>query len=123
MNLFLLNASTISAELLPLFIILVVMIVPISILLVIVLIKFIIKNVKRNKKVNKEEIINKYLLPFGEDNIISLDTNMRRVNVEVKDINKINIEELKKLGVGILITGNTVKCSSAEFAMAVEEKK
>ncbi|MGM9899167.1 MAG: hypothetical protein ACI32E_01145 [Bacilli bacterium] len=114
-----------NVELFPLFIALFVMIIPIFILLIIVLIKFIAKNINRKKSVKEsnEDIINKYLAPFGEDNIVSLSVNMRRVNVEVKDINKINIEGLKNLGVGILISGNIVKCSSIEFAQAVEEKQ
>lgn len=109
-------------ELLPLFIILIVMGIPIAILFIVVLVKFIIKNVKRvsKKNVSKEDIMNKYLIPFGEDNIISISTNMRRVSVEVKDIRKIDIEGLKNLGVGVLITGNVVKCLSDEFAKVIE---
>ena len=41
---------------------------------------------------------------------------LSRVNVEVKDIEKVNLEELKNQGIGVLISGNKIKCSNQEFA-------
>lgn len=124
------NLVLFNAEYLPLLIVLGVMIIPIFSLLLVVLIKFIYKNFKRNKSSKqkfksdeKEKIINKYLKPFGQDNIISIEAKMRRVNVEVKDVTRIDIEGLKKLGVGVLIVGNIIKCSSEEFANAVEKNE
>ena len=99
------------------------MVIPIITLLIIALIKFIAKNFKRNhKKVEtKEDIKNKYLAPFGDDNIVSISKNLNRVTVEVKDINNVNFDGLRNLGVGVLISGNTIKCSSAEFARTIED--
>ena len=53
---------------------------------------------------------------FGKDNVISVDTVMTRVIIEVKDVELVQLEELKKLNVGILITGNVIKCSSEEYS-------
>ncbi|MCI6509132.1 MAG: hypothetical protein PUH11_00435 [Bacilli bacterium] len=110
-------------NLLPLLIAVIVMVIPIITLLIIALIKFIAKNFKRNhKKVEtKEDIKNKYLAPFGDDNIVSISKNLNRVTVEVKDINNVNFDGLRNLGVGVLISGNTIKCSSAEFARTIED--
>ena len=47
---------------------------------------------------------------------------MTRVSVEVVDLSLVNLEALKALQIGVLIVGNTVKCSSAEFASHFEEK-
>ena len=56
------------------------------------------------------------------DNIVSMNVNMNRVTVEVKDINAVSFDGLRNLGVGVLISGNTVKCSSQEFAKIVSEE-
>ncbi len=110
---------------LPLVIALILMIVPIGVLLIVALVKFIIKNVKRNREKieSDEEIKNKYLTLFGEENIISISSNMNRVTVDVTDINKVNFDGLRNLGVGVLISGNTIKCSSAKFASVFAKKE
>ena len=110
---------------LPLIIALILMIVPISVLLIIAVVKFIVKNVKRNhnKVETDEDIKNKYLALFGEENIISISSNMNRVTVDVADINKVNFDGLRNLGVGVLISGNTIKCSSAKFASIFATKE
>lgn len=103
---------------LPLIISLVLMLIPIGILVVIAAVKFIVKNFKRNhtKVETKEDVKNKYLALFGEGNIISISSNMNRVTVEVNDINIVNFDGLRNLGVGVLVSGNTIKCSSGKFA-------
>ena len=110
---------------LPLIIALILMIVPISVLLIMAVVKFIVKNVKRNhnKVETDEDIKNKYLALFGEENIISISSNMNRVTVDVADINKVNFDGLRNLGVGVLISGNTIKCSSAKFASIFATKE
>lgn len=93
--------------------------VPVVLLSIIVVIKKIIKIARLSKKSNKPKSnLSKdaFLKLFGNDNVLSVDTVMTRVIVEVKDVDLVNIEELKKLNVGVLITGNTVKCSSEEYA-------
>ncbi len=93
--------------------------VPVVTLSIIVVIKKIIrifrktkKGVKANTSLSKEA----FLALFGPENVISVDTVMTRVIVEVKDVDLVNLDELKKLNVGILITGNVIKCSSEEYA-------
>ncbi|MCI6716896.1 MAG: hypothetical protein SOZ32_06895 [Bacilli bacterium] len=114
-----------SPVILPLVIALILMIVPIGVLLIIAVVKFIIKNAKRNHKSveSDEDIKNKYLALFGEENIISISSNMNRVTVDVADINKVNFDGLRNLGVGVLISGNTIKCSSAKFASIFATKE
>lgn len=114
-----------SPVILPLVIALILMIVPIGVLLIIAVVKFIIKNAKRNHKSveSDEDIKNKYLALFGEENIISISSNMNRVTVDVADINKVNFDDLRNLGVGVLISGNTIKCSSAKFASIFATKE
>lgn len=93
--------------------------VPIVTLSIIVVIKKIIRIFKKSKKTVKSNTSlskDDFLSLFGKDNVISVDTVMTRVIVEVQDVDLVNIEELKKLNVGILITGNVIKCSSEEYA-------
>lgn len=120
---FLANAP--SPEILPLIIALVLMVVPIVILLIVAVIKLMIKNAKRNRKrvETPEDIKNKYLVLFGDNNILSISRNMNRVTVEVADINMVSFDGLRNLGVGVLISGNTIKCSSSEFANIIDENK
>lgn len=96
-------------------------------LLMIVVIKMVIKHFKRVKKDKTKdtssEIKAKFLAPFGENNIISTSVEMTRVTVEVSDISKVSIDGLRELGVGVLISGNVIKCSSSEFAKVMNEEK
>mgnify|MGYP000242375730 CR=1 FL=1 len=77
----------------------------------------------RYDSLTDEDIKNKYLALFGEENIISISSNMNRVTVDVADINKVNFDGLRNLGVGVLISGNTIKCSSAKFASIFATKE
>ena len=45
---------------------------------------------------------------------------MSRVNVTVKDVDKVDFDKLKELNMGILVVGNVVKCASADFVALVE---
>lgn len=121
-----------------LWVITIVCILPIAVLALIVFIKLIIKNQKNRKalkeagtpevklekgKKNKKQNTTKYLTYFGsENNIVSVSKNLTRVTVEVKELEKVDLEGLKKEGVGILITGNVIKCSSQAFANQIELK-
>ena len=92
-------------------------VVPVVLLSIFVIIKKIIKIFKRSGKKKKSSLSkDAFLALFGKDNVISVDTVMTRVIVEVKDVDLVNLEELKKLNVGILITGNVIKCSSEAYA-------
>lgn len=58
----------------------------------------------------------------GKDNIISVNNEMSRLIVEVKDVDKVSGETLKELGAtGVLITGNVVKASFQERAKNIYE--
>ena len=93
--------------------------VPVTILSFIVVIKKAIRLLSKSPraKLTKTNLSkDKFLSLFGNDNIVSIDTVMTRVIIEVKDVDLVNLEELKKLNVGVLIVGNTIKCSSEEYA-------
>lgn len=111
-------------EMLPLIIALGILVIPTLILLFVVVGKLLIKNIKRNKKKveSKDDIKNKYLAPFGEGNVLAVSVVMTRVTVEVSDISKVDFDGLRNLGVGVLISGNVIKCSSKEFANSIEEQ-
>lgn len=117
-------ASGITPQTLPLIIAAILIIVPVSIVAIIAFVKVLIKHINRTKKSveTKQDVINKFIAPFGDDNIVSMNVNMNRVTVEVKDINAVSFDGLRNLGVGVLISGNTVKCSSQEFAKIVSEE-
>lgn len=93
--------------------------VPIFILIMINFFRLVFKHHKRVKATKK--VNSNYLDLFGEDNVVSVSKNLSRVTVEVKDIELVNLDELKNKGIGIMITGNTIKCSSQEFADQIEE--
>ena len=115
-------AGGITPQTLPLIIAAILVIVPVSIVAIIAFVKVLIKHINRTKKnvETKQDIKNKFIAPFGDDNIVSMNVNMNRVTVEVKDINAVSFDGLRNLGVGVLISGNTVKCSSQEFADQIE---
>lgn len=119
-----------------LWVITIVCVLPVVVLAAIVFIKLIIKNLRNKKalkeagapevklekrKRNKKGITTNYLTYFGnESNVVSVSKNMTRVTVEVKELDKVDLEGLKKEGVGILITGNVIKCSSQAFADQID---
>ena len=93
--------------------------VPVTVLSFIVVVKKAIRLLSKSPraKLTKTNLSKeKFLSLFGNDNIISIDTVMTRVIIEVKDVELVKLEELKKLNVGVLIVGNTIKCSSEEYA-------
>lgn len=94
--------------------------IPIFILVMFNFFKIVFKHRKRviDSKKNKGT---QYLEFFGEDNVISVSKNLSRVTIEVKDVELVNLEALKNKGIGIMITGNTIKCSSQEFADQIED--
>ncbi len=94
--------------------------IPIFILVMVVFFKMVFKHHKKMKNVNKKINAN-YLEYFGDDNVLNVSKNLSRVTVEVKDVNLVNLNALKEKGIGVMITGNTIKCSSQEFANQIEE--
>jgi phosphotransferase system IIB component len=99
--------------------------VPVFTLLIIVVIKQINKRARRAKtRKTSSQKASEYLSLFGpKENIESVDTQLNRVIIRVKDTKAIQFEELKKLNMGVLITGNVVKCSSEEFVKQIENSK
>lgn len=101
---------------------------PILILMVIATIIAIVKRSKviKNSKGVKVVLDDKtdiFAPLFGEDNIISVEQEMSRVTVEVKDLNKVDAEGLKENGAGgILFVGKKVKCTFAGNAKEVAEE-
>lgn len=96
--------------------------VPIFVLVMICFIKLLIKHRKKVSNFNKTKNNPKYLDYFGGDeNVISVSKNLSRVTIEVKEVEKVNLNSLKEQGIGVMITGNTIKCSSQSFADQIEE--
>lgn len=94
--------------------------VPIFILVIITFIKFFAKQRRKMKKKTSNAL---YLSYFGpSENIISVSKNLSRVTVEVADIDLVNLEGLKEEGIGVLVSGNIIKCSSQAFADQIENK-
>ncbi|MGD9604737.1 MAG: hypothetical protein AB7V00_01115 [Bacilli bacterium] len=58
---------------------------------------------------------------FGQkDNIVAVTQEMSRVSVQVKDLSKVSLEELKNQGAtGILVVGDTVKCAFGDRAVYI----
>ena len=103
-------------------------VVPIIILMIVALIIALVKRFKLIHKYKDAKLDlnangeNIYLKLFGEDNILNVSVEMSRVSVEVKDIEKVDTQGLKDNGAsGVLLVGNTVKCSYKENAEAVYE--
>ena len=94
--------------------------IPIFILVMVVFFKMVFKHHKKMRKANKK-LNSNYLEFFGEDNVLSVSKNLSRVTVEVKDVSLVNLNALKEKGIGVMITGNTIKCSSQEFADQIAE--
>ena len=84
-------------------------------------VKQLIKRIKKLNNSNNKSSNIQYLDFFGgSENIVSVTKNLTRVTVEVVDLEKVNLEKLRELGIGVFITGNVIKCSSAEFAEQIK---
>lgn len=58
----------------------------------------------------------------GKENIIDITLTISRITVKVKNIEKVNGEELKSLGAtGVLFVGDEVKCSFGDQAPYIYE--
>ena len=110
----------ISHEIFPFLIAAACLVIPVVLLLLIVFVKQLIKRIKKLSNSNNNSNV-QYLDFFGgNENIISVTKNLTRVTVEVVDLEKVNLEKLRELGIGVFITGNVIKCSSAEFAEQIK---
>ena len=93
-------------------------------ILILLIVATIIFFVKRNKKLKLSKGVkinsNGYedlelLEIFGVDNIVSVECEMSRVTVEVKDIDIVDTTRLQEKGAsGVLLVGNKVKCNFKE---------
>ena len=95
--------------------------VPIVILALVAVTIRIVKTAKLAKKYkkesNNEELKAILIQAFGENNIESVEVEMSRLTVTVKDIDLVNADVLKANGAnGVLLMGNKVKCSFGEKA-------
>lgn len=125
-------ATMIPSWKLVLFVIGICCLLPILILSIIVMIKLAHKhriNMRKLKQIEKENKPKKgknnkvtYLNYFGgEANILEVSKNLSRVTVKVNDIKLVDLQALKNEGIGIMITGNVIKCSSQAFADQIED--
>lgn len=95
--------------------------IPIFVLVIVCFIKLVLKHKKKVNDFKKANSNPKYLEFFGgDDNVVSVSKNLSRVTVEVKDVELVNLNALKEQGIGVMITGNTIKCSSQTFADQIQ---
>ncbi len=94
--------------------------IPVVVLLVVVLVKKAKKEIVRNRKLKASNGFDYEVYFGGSENIENVEIKMSRVNVTVKDVEKVDFDKLKDLNMGILVVGNVVKCASAEFVSLVE---
>ncbi len=87
-----------------------------------VLFAFVKMMIKQRKKMHKKPVTKLAYVDYfgGADNILQMSKNLSRVTVEVKDLELVQLDDLKAMGVGVMITGNVVKCSSQSFADQVK---
>lgn len=112
--------ETDAAALAPILIALLAVTVPVIIIAIIIFIKLIVKQAKRMREAKDEVGYEEYF--GGADNITNIEVVLSRVNVTVKDLEKVKLEDLKNLGMGILVSGNVVKCANQEFADKVSKQ-
>lgn len=110
----------IKPEIIPILFPLLCIFVPVVILLFVVLIKKIAKSIKKSHDFKKNAGFDYEVYFGGSENIENIEIKMSRVNVTVKDVEKVDFDKLKELNMGILVVGNVVKCASAEFVSLVE---
>jgi hypothetical protein len=94
--------------------------IPVVILAIFVVVKKIVKNAKRASKMKANTGVDYEAYFGGHDNILNIEIKMSRVNVTVKDVDKVDFEQLKTMNMGVLVVGNVVKCASSEFVALVE---
>lgn len=81
-------------------------------------------DIVKEKKAKKTKTLNVNYLAFfgGDNNIVSISKNLSRVSVEVKDVKLVDFDALKNEGIGVMVTRNTIKCSSQAFADQISDK-
>ncbi|HHU56118.1 MAG TPA: PTS transporter subunit EIIB [Acholeplasmataceae bacterium] len=101
--------------------------VPIAIIFILIIVAFVLRIKKYNqlKKVSEEVVDSFQQKEFldiygGQDNIINVNHEMSRITVEVRSVEKVNLEKLQEFGAkGVLVTGNTVKASFGDRAQYI----
>jgi len=104
------------------------LLVPIALIFILLIVAVVIRIIKMNKlnKVYKGPIEDNekqeqfYSFYGGRDNIVSINRELSRITVEVKDIDLLVTDDLKDFGAtGVLITGNVVKASFGDRAETI----
>lgn len=98
--------------------------IPMFLIIFVIALIALIKRIKMAKLYKKEKSndnieLQETLLSAlgGKENIISVNVEMSRLTITLKDIDVINPDVLKKSGAnGVLLVGNMVKCSFGEKA-------
>ncbi|MCK9536123.1 MAG: hypothetical protein M0R05_00820 [Bacilli bacterium] len=73
------------------------------------------KEIKESTDNTQKELF--YRLYGGEDNIVNVTGELSRISVQVKEIDKVLVEELKETGAkGVLLVNDIVKCSFGDRA-------
>lgn len=90
---------------------------------IIKVIQIVRKQIKRNKKSQVKDASDTLQIFGGEENIESIDVQLNRVSIKVKDKSQVSLDVLKAMNVGCQITGNIIKVSSKEIAESLENYK
>jgi len=78
-------------------------------LLVVLVFTFLIVKSQKNKQIKTNiESVKEIIELFGNNNILSVEKTQKRVRVEVKDLNTVDLEGLKPFTNGIFTIGNKV---------------
>lgn len=80
------------------------------------------KKYNPNSKQLPNEQATLLLSALGENNIISVEVEMSRLTIEVKDVDAVQPEKIKEAGAnGVLLVGNKVKCSFGDKAEEISK--
>lgn len=68
------------------------------------------RKVKKGPKIDENFINNIIVLYGNKDNISKVSTDNGRLKIEVKDLDKVELEKLKEISTnGVFVTGSTIK--------------
>ena len=86
------------------------LIIGVCILFGIVLVVLVSKSMNQGDSLTIDtEFISSLINIFGKDNVINISSEISRLKVEVKDIDKVDFEKLKVVSEGVFISGSNIK--------------
>lgn len=78
-------------------------------IIILLIVLFVVKKTKTIRKAPKQKLEFKEIVNlFGENNVINIERTEKRVRIEVKDLNTVDLEGLKPFTNGVFTIGNKV---------------